>query len=186
MGGLRKRDRSWCLRRPTWSAYLSSYTKYIKATAHVKQQARAFLEATSFRLKGVHMRPFHPQSAKEGDIPLISFDRSPSYWITLPAIWRWTTTWRLRKVLKLGIFSVKMLDWFAQAAVCQQGNPSIIFALSEFEKAKWKAFQSHCFLDIEWEDQTVCHENRCLEITFLSLISTSPLCIPKVLRPSKT
>ena len=91
-----------------------------------------------------------------------------------------------RRVLEWGIFSVKMLHWFCQAAICLLANSSIIFGLSEFEKAKWKTFQSHFFFQTERGDRNVCHESRCLEITFLSLISTSPLCIPKVLRPSKT
>ena len=129
---------------------------------------------------------YHPKFewatlAKEGEVWLRAFHsfhliEAPvmtCHDVTLPTIRRWTRTWRLRRVPDWGIFSVKRLHWFGQAAICLPANPSIIFALCEFKKAKWKAFESQCCLQIEQEDQNVCHENRCLEITSLLLISTS-------------
>ena len=72
---------------------------------------------------------------------------------------------RLRRVPEWGICSANMLDSFGQASICLPANSSIIFALSEFEEAHWKAFQ---------------------EKTKSPFHRLSPLCMPKVLRPSKT
>ena len=82
-----------------------------------------------------------------------------------------------------------MLDWFAQADAslylpAGQFKRHLYFASSEFEKAKWKTFQRHCFLDqTEREDHDVCRKIGVLKSPFCC---SSPLRIPKVIRPSKT
>ena len=73
-----------------------------------------------------------------------------------------------------------MLDWFAQASICQPANSSIIFALIEFEKATWKALKSQGFLETEWEDHDVCP--KYIDVLKSPFCRSSPLCIPKVLR----
>ena len=99
-----------------------------------------------FRLKGPRIGPFSLSAGQRGrsvilSIPFISFDQSWRHPSHHPKMNQHLKS----RVLEWGIFSVKMLHWFCQAAICLLANSSIIFGLSEFEKAKWKTFQSHFF-----------------------------------------
>ena len=72
---------------------------------------------------------------------------------------------------------LKMLDWFAQASICQLSNSSIIFPISEFEKANLEAFQSQDFVQTGWEDQDACLK---IGVSKPSLRFPFPPSIPKI------
>ena len=65
---------------------------------------------------------------------------------------------------------LRMLDWFAQASICQPG-------IIEFEKATWEAFQSQDFGQIGWEDQDACLK---MGVSKSPLCCSFPPCIPKI------
>jgi len=54
---------------------------------------------------------------------------------------------------------------------------SSIFAISEFEKAKWEAFQSQDFVQTVWEDQDTCLK---MGVSKPPFCCSFPPCIPKI------
>ena len=134
------------------------------------------------------------QSASRGEHRPGSFGRIFNTWERVFVIWyRWSTMY-------------PSSPWRGETAASRDSNfgrvPCIIQRMSylgnpeskhhlctlRMQKGQVKGLPKPFFSSnwAEREDQTVCHENTRLEITFPLLISTSPLCIPKVQRPSKT